>query len=67
MSKKIVLEVSDELAEEIESEYQNRRQDAVESLAEHGWSEQADKLENAEIAENTAERALFILKQEAGE
>jgi len=36
MSKKIVLEVSDELAEQTEAEYEERRERAVESMQAHG-------------------------------
>lgn len=64
MSEKIVLKVSDELADKIESEYDERRERAVESMEAHGWQKQADALQNAEMAENTADKALFVLQQE---
>jgi hypothetical protein len=67
MTKKIVLEVPDELAEEIEQEYDERQERAVESMQAHGWGEQAEKVENTEIAGNTAEKALFVLRQEVRE
>lgn len=67
MSEKLVLEVSDELAEQVEAEYEDRREKAVESMQAHGWDEQAEKVENTEIAENTAEKALFVLRQEVSE
>lgn len=67
MTEKIVLKVSDELAEQIEAEYEERREKAIESMQAHGWDEQAEKVENTEIAGNTAEKALFILQQEVRE
>jgi hypothetical protein len=67
MTEKIVLKMSDELAEQIEAEYEERREKAVESMQAHGWDEQAEKVENTEIAENTAEKALFVLRQEVGD
>jgi hypothetical protein len=67
MGEKVVLEVTDELADQIKAEYENRRERAVESMEAHGWQEQADKLQNTELAENTAEKALFVLRQEVGQ
>jgi hypothetical protein len=67
MTEKIVLKVSEDFAEDIEAEYAERQNDAVESLEQHGWADQAERLENADIAENTAEKALFVLRQEVGE
>lgn len=64
MTKKITLKITDELAEQIEQEYDERRERAVESMEAHGWTEQANKLQNTDIAGNTAEKTLFILRQE---
>lgn len=67
MSEKIILNVSDELAGQITEEYETRRQKAIDSLSAHGWSTQAKKIENTDIAENTAEQVIFLLKQEVGQ
>ncbi|WP_436908452.1 hypothetical protein [Halosimplex marinum] len=67
MSEKLVLEVSDELTQQIEAEYEERQEKAVESMEAHGWDEQAEKVEKTKIAENTAEKALFVIQQEVGE
>ncbi|MCD2200035.1 hypothetical protein LPA44_09010 [Halobacterium sp. KA-4] len=64
MSEKIVLEVSDELADAVEREYAERQAHAIESMEAHGWDMQAEKVKNTDLAENTAEKALFVLKQE---
>lgn len=67
MSEKIILEVSDELAEQIRDEYEDRQQKAVESMQAHGWVEQAEKIENSQIANDTADKTLFILRQEVSD
>jgi hypothetical protein len=64
MTEKIILNVSDELAEQIEAVYEERQQNAVESMQAHGWDKQAEKIENTDVASNTADKALFVLRQE---
>lgn len=66
MSNRIVLDVPDGFIDRLEAEYEQRQNRALESMEAHGWTRQAEKLEETEIIENTAEKALFVLRQEVG-
>lgn len=65
MSEIIKLRISDELVDEINAEFETRRDTTVEAMEEHGWNRQAAELE--EIEGKTGDQLLFILKQEVSE
>lgn len=66
MSQKVVLRMSDELAEKIESECTERREQSIESLEAHGWDRQAEQLRENQL-ETTAEKTMFLLQSEVSE
>lgn len=65
MSETVKLQISDKLVDEIEAEFENRRDTAVEAMTAHGWDRQAAELEQVEG--KTADQMLFILKQEVSD
>jgi hypothetical protein len=65
MSETVKLRISDKLVEEINAEFETRRDTTVEAMEEHGWNRQAAELEQVEG--ETADQMLFILKQEVSD
>lgn len=61
MTTRVTLELPDELAREIEREYQNRKESLVESYRRSGWDKQAEQLEAALGSSDESNLAAMVL------